>query len=60
MLDAKKYHLATQKLKAKMSAFDGYYDNAHYSLSDMVVLIRRVMLDDVVRKTFAKYLNSPW
>lgn len=57
MLDKKQYQLATKKLKAKMSAFDGYYDDAHYSLTELVSTIRAVMPVDDVRAVFVNVKN---
>ncbi|MBP5794423.1 MAG: hypothetical protein J6W41_00185 [Alphaproteobacteria bacterium] len=52
MLNKKEYKLATEKLKAKMSAFDGCYDSSHYTLTELVSIIRAVVPIDDVRAKF--------
>lgn len=57
MLSTEKYKQATEKLKAKMSSFDGCYDSSHYSLTELVGIIRAVMLVDDVRANFVDVKN---
>ena len=57
MLNKKQYKQATERLKAKMSAFDGCYDSSHYSLTELVDVIRAVMPDDEVRNLFINVEN---
>ncbi len=57
MLSRKKYKLATKRLKAKLNAFEGCYDNSHYSLVELVETIRAVMPVDDVRDAFIAVEN---
>ncbi|MFQ6778372.1 MAG: hypothetical protein ACLRFI_03730 [Alphaproteobacteria bacterium] len=52
MLNKQQYEIATKKLIEKLSKFDGFYDSSHYTLPNLVSIIRAVMPVDDVRNLF--------